>query len=105
MKTNFTKQTSQGPVTIEIENGTATVADKCTCGFVTRFPKAIEKNGSVFVGGICGIALTADECKEVEAALKLRDAAPVATGSRAAFKQTMREVRGDINQFAKGGAL
>lgn len=68
----------------------------------------MEKNGSVFVGGICGVALTADELAQVEAALKERDFTPATTSakeSRAQYVQTMREVSGDINQFAKGGAL
>lgn len=99
MKTNLTKQTSKGELTIVAENGTATafLNGKAvgTSGVIEAI--SIESNGIKYVGKICGFGLTASEVETVKAGLAIPKSD--ATGSRAQFIQAMREVRGDINQF------
>ena len=106
----LTKQTSKGEAVIEVVNGTATstingISTGISSGMVIRFYKPIGDKKQ-FVAGICGIALTKEEAAEINKMLEVKT--PVAvrpeTG-RAAYIQTMRQAYGDINQFAKGGAL
>jgi hypothetical protein len=106
----LTKQTSRGEAVIEVSNGTAYVSlngqQIGTSGMVNR-TKPFGP-GNAYVGGICKIALTESEASEVERMLKARDfneEEVSSKDSRAKYIQVMREVHGNVNQFAKGGAL
>lgn len=106
MKTNFTKETKKGTLSIEVLNGTATVSlngqRQGTTGLVQTLSNPVEKEGVVYVAQIFGYGLTNSEAQELKEMLGVQVASQ---GSRSQYVQTMREVHGDINQFAKGGAL
>jgi hypothetical protein len=110
----ITKQTTTGQdVLIEISNGSAkvSVAGKSvgTSGIINRFAAPVVKGGNTFVGSICNVGLTSCEAAQVEAALKGTDITPRSDISdakaRALNSQARLEANGDINQFARGGAL
>lgn len=110
----ITKQTTTGQkVLIEISNGSAkvSVAGKSvgTCGIVNKFAVPVVKAGNTFVGSICNVGLTKEEVAQVEAALKETEITPRSDISdaraRALNRQARLEANGDINQFARGGAL
>lgn len=110
----LTKTTTTGQeVLIEISNGFAkvSVAGKSvgTSGITNKFAAPIVKAGNTFVGSICNVGLTKEEAAHVEAALKETNITPRSDISdakaRALNVQAQLEARGDINQFACGGAL
>jgi hypothetical protein len=110
----ITKQTTTGQeVLIEISNGYAkvSVAGKSvgTSGIINKFAAPVVKAGNTFVGSICNVGLTKEEAAQVEAELKGTDITPRSDISdakaRALNRQARLEMNGDINQFARGGAL
>ena len=110
----ITKQTSTGQeAVIEISNGSAkvSIAGKSlgTSGMLSKFPQAVVKAGITYVAGICGLGLTKEEAAQVEAGLKethVEARADISDRQARALKYQARlEARGDINQFARGGAL
>lgn len=106
------KQTSKGEAVITVTNGTATAtvngqSTGCNSGMV-QYVKPFGPNNQ-FVAGICKIALTQAEAKEVEKMLADRESSTTGTvDSTETMSHTFTaEVRraGNINKFAKGGAL
>jgi len=103
----MTKQTSKGEAIIEVINGLATStingqSTGSTSGMV-QYLKPFGPNNE-FVGGICKIALTAEEAAEVTRMLAVREVAP-APERDLVYEQEQKDKR--FSQFvaSDGGVL
>ena len=103
----LTKQTSKGEAVIEVINGLATAtingqSTGCNSGMVQTL-KPFGPNNQ-FVGGICKIALTAEESAEVSKMLAHREPAP-APQRDLVYEQEQKDKRFTRFIYSDGGVL
>ena len=109
MKTELklTKQTGNGEAVIVVVNGlaTATIGGKSTgsSSGMVQFTKPFGTSNQ-FVGGICKVALTADEAAKVVKMLEHRDATP-APQHDAVYAQEQKDRRFSKFIASDGGVL